>query len=357
MAERRRAAVVVAALALATTAGCASDGDQAEPADPTSIPDEVGATTTTAASPGGPVPSAGCDADDVAAPGVTDRTIPSGGDERRFQLTVPEGYDGTTPLPLVFAFHGLTVSYAVVPGMSGFGDMAAAGYDFIAVSPSGLLDGTVPYWVAAPTQDNREVAFVADLLDLLEDELCIDTGQVFSTGMSNGGQMSSLLACQLSDRFTAVAPLAGVEFSEQCDGDPVPVMAFHGDADPIVTYEGGGLNATAIADIHHWKGDVPDGLPVHGGVEDAMANWAAHNGCEGEPRDEMLTPEVRRVTWQGCEAATLLYDVIGGGHTWPGKPMPGFEDMFGHTTTDIDATALMFDFFLGPPPASPTPPD
>jgi polyhydroxybutyrate depolymerase len=334
-------------------AACSSDGESADPAGTATTARADTTTTTTAAEPSGPVPSAGCERAEVAAPGVTDRTLTSGGDERRFQLVVPEGYDGTAPLPVVFGFHGLTVSYTIIPAMSGFGDMAEQ-YDFIAVSPSGLLDGTVPYWIAAPTEDNREVTFVADLLDLLETELCIDTAQVFSTGMSNGGQMSSLLACRLPDRFTAVAPLAGVEYTEDvCEAGPVPVMAFHGDADPIVTYEGGGLNATAIADLHAWKGAIPDGLPEHRGVEDAMANWAAHNGCEPEPEEVMVTDEVRRLTWQQCQADTILYDIVGGGHTWPGKPVPGFEDAFGHTTLDIDATDLMFEFFLGPPATSP----
>jgi polyhydroxybutyrate depolymerase len=272
----------------------------------------------------------------------------SGGVERRFQLTVPEGYDGATPLPVVLTLHSLTVNYGVVPAISGVPDMAAA-YDFITVSPSGLLDAGTPYWVAAPVEPNPDVTFLAELLDLVESELCVDTTQVFSTGISNGGQLSSLLACQLPDRITAVAPVAGVEFAEECDGEPVPVMAFHGDADPIVTYEGGGLHAAAIADLHHWKGDVPPGLPVHGGVDDAMRNWAAHNGCEPARTEEEISPEVVRHTWEGCEAETVLYVVRGGGHSLPGRPVPGFESTFGATTTDIDATALMFEFFLGPP--------
>jgi polyhydroxybutyrate depolymerase len=158
--------------------------------------------------------------------------------------------------------------------------------------------------------------------------------------------MSSLLACRLGDRIAAVAPVAGVEFSaDTCTGPPVPVMAFHGDADPIVGYDGSGLNATAIADQQVWHGDVPDGLPTHGGVDQAMADWADHNGCDPEPVEEQVSPEVLRRSWEGCDAATVLYVVQGGGHTWPGRPVPGF-DQFGHTTTDIDATALMFDFFL-----------
>ena len=35
--------------------------------------------------------------------------------------------------------------------------------------------------------------------------------------------MSSLLACRLDDRITAVAPVAGVEFSDEgCTGDAGP---------------------------------------------------------------------------------------------------------------------------------------
>jgi polyhydroxybutyrate depolymerase len=193
------------------------------------------------------------------------------------------------------------------------------------------------------------VDFISDLLDLLERDLCVDTARVYATGMSNGGQMSSLLACRLADRITAVAPVAGVEFSDTCGGRPVPVMAFHGTADPIVTYDGGGLNATAIADLYYWKGDVPEGVPEHRGVEAAMRTWAAHNGCDLEPVEERVSREVRRLTWQDCMAETVLYVVDGGGHAWPGQPVPQFEPVFGHATTDIDATALISEFFFAHP--------
>jgi poly(3-hydroxybutyrate) depolymerase len=258
---RRLFTVVIAA---SLVASCSAGDDDTPAAPPTSL----GTTSTT----GAPRPerTPGCEREDIAQPGVFDRTMTSGGVERRFQLHVPDAYDGRTPLPVVFALHGLTVNYAVVPAVSGFADVEAR-YDFVAVSPSGRLNGTTPYWLAAPADDNYDVTFISDLLDLLATDLCIDTARVFSTGMSNGGQMSSLLACQLSERITAVAPVAGVEFSDQCDGRPVPVMAFHGTDDRIVTYEGGGLNAATISDQHYWKGAIPAGLPEH---EVSTQQWA-----------------------------------------------------------------------------------
>lgn len=338
MSTLHRSLLTVTAASCLLLLSCTADAGDAETA--VSTTDGPATTTTVAVDT-----SAGCERPSAPA-GTTDRTMSSGGETRAFRLVVPETYDGTTPMPVVFGFHGLTVDYRVIPGMSGFEDMAEQ-YDFIGVAPSGRLDGTVPYWEAVPIEDNVETTFVSELLDLLQAEYCVDPTRVFSTGMSNGGQMSSLLACQLDDRFTAVAPLAGVEWSgETCTGDPVAVMAFHGDEDPVVTYEGGGLDAAAIADLHNWKGDPPSGVPEHGGVDDAMADWAEHNGCDAGPVVEDVSAEVRRYEWQNCDATTVLYRVVGGGHTWPGRPVPGFEDRFGHTTTDIDATELMFEFFF-----------
>lgn len=339
-----RRVLAVALTGCLAAAACSSDTNP-----PAEAADEPTATTT---APAVETSSPGCDAEAVVEPGTTDRTMTSGGADRSYQLVIPEGYDGTTPMPVVFGLHALTVDYRIVPTMSGFDDMAPT-YDFIGVSPSGLLDGTVPYWMAAKTDPpSRDLTYISELLDLLEAELCIDPSRVFSVGMSNGAQMSSLLACQLDDRITAVAPLAGVEWPKTCDGDPVPVIAFHGDEDPFVNYEGGGLDAARISDMHAWKGDVPDGVPIHEGVEAAMANWAAHNGCDPEPIVEDISDEVVRTTWQDCDADTVLYRIIGGGHTWPGRPQPGFEQTFGYTTMDIDATQLMFEFFFNAEPSS-----
>jgi polyhydroxybutyrate depolymerase len=336
--------VAAALAALVLLAGCSSgdDGGQEAATAPTTT---VAPTTTTEP---GPAPSVGCDTAN-ASPATGELTIQSGGQERQYLLTLPEDYDGMTPLPVVFSLHSLTVPHSVVPAAAGIPAMFEQ-YDFISVAPSGITV-PAPFWIAVPIEPNRDVDFLVNLLDQVEADLCVDTGRIFSTGLSNGGQMSSVLACLLSDRITAVAPASGVEFSDLdiCAGQPVPVMAFHGDADPIVPYEGGGLDGATIANQNEWAGDIPEGVPQHAGVDAAMANWAEHNGCDPEPVEERVSDEVIRRTWQGCEAETVLYVTEGGGHGLPGYPVPGFEDQFGHTTTDIDATALMFEFFLGPP--------
>jgi polyhydroxybutyrate depolymerase len=281
------------------------------------------------------------------ATGVTDETMMSGGVERRYELEIPASYDGTKPFALVFALHPLSISYTVTPSQVGFAD-AAKVYQFIGVAPSGLLDGATPYWFAAPVAANYDVTFISQLLDHLESTLCIDSSRVFSTGISNGAQMSSLLGCRLAGRIAAIAPVEGEEYLAPCDGRPEPIIAFHGTADPILPYDGGGLNATNIANIDYWKGKAPAGLPKPLGIDDSMALWAKHNGCDATPTEKRIAPDVRERAWSGCKAPTVLYIIEGGGHGWPGKPVPGFEKAFGHITTSIDATSLVFKFFFDP---------
>ncbi len=332
--NRRFAVVVCTALAVAACSGGSDNRDR------TTAP----TSTTTAARPVS-TRSAGCDARHPVEPGQTDNTIVSDGVERHYLLDVPADYDGTKPFAILFGLHTLTVSYQFVPSMTGFDQ--AARYRFIGVAPSGRLDGTTPFWDAAPTARNYDVDFIGQLLDRLEATLCVDPARVFSTGMSNGAQMSSLLACRLSDRIAAIAPVSGEEFLAPCDGRPVPILAFHGTADPILPYRGGGLNATRIADTYSFKGKEPPGLPAPMGIDASMQRWAAHNGCDPQYVEQRVAAHVRRRTWRHCRASTVLYVVEGGGHSWPGKPVPQFETSFGPGTTEIDATDLMFRLFFG----------
>lgn len=341
------ALVLTAILAAACSGSTAGTGSSATGSGGSGVPATGPAGSAVPVSSHATGPSTGCAnaPSTPVAPGTSDLTITSGGQERAYRLDVPEDYDGSTPYAIVFGLHSLTVDYRIVPGMSGFADMHPR-YRFIGVSPSGLLNGRSPYWNAAPVPDNGDVAFLTDLLDHLEDTLCIDTANVFSVGMSNGAQLSSLLACRLPDRITAIAPIAGVEYNEPCPGAPVPVIAFHGVLDPIVPYAGGGLNSVKIADLSLYRGNVPPGTPTPTGVDESMANWARHNGCDRDYVETRVSPEVRKRAWSNCRAATEIYLVDNGGHAWPGKPQPSFEASFGHGTTEIDATDLIWAFFF-----------
>jgi polyhydroxybutyrate depolymerase len=115
------------------------------------------------------------------------------------------------------------------------------------------------------------------------------------------------------------------------DQRPVPMISFHGTADPIVPYEGG----------QSWVG--PD---VFADIPGLAANWARRNRCGPDAVESAPAADVTRREYTGCadDAAVLLFTIHGGGHTWPGgEPLP--EWFAGSTSRSIDASSEMWSFF------------
>jgi polyhydroxybutyrate depolymerase len=192
-------------------------------------------------------------------------------------------------------------------------------------------------WRAGGTGDPApDVTYIADLIDHLGREYNLDPARIYANGLSNGAGMSFVLACELSDRIAAVGLVAGAYGYawDQCSPTrPVPAIVFHGTADPIVPFAGGPASRSYGA------------LPAIPGWVDTLAQA---NGCNSAPEDLPAAGEVSGVRYSGCAADVVFYTVAGGGHTWPGGgPMP--ERLVGHTTHDINATQLMWDFFVQHP--------
>lgn len=361
--------VMVLVALLALTTGCGTSGDADVPSAEAAAAGGAGATTvpaitTTAAtpSPRGGTASAGCGAGGaLPAAGMTREQLRSGGSLRDYRRFVPTGYTAETPTPLVVDIHGLTMNddlEALVTGMEDLADDEG----FLVATPRGL--GTIPHWNYVSDAPSGDIAFIADLVERVGEDLCVDTSRVYATGISNGGLMSSGLACRLPDVFAAVAPVAGVAFFPGCaDGPPVSYQATYGTADSVLPYAGGlgaglrgflagnALDAPADASGEP-AGEIGDtAFPP---VDRSMARWAARNGCAEEPDDERVSDEVTRRSWPGCDggAEVVLYLVEGGGHSWPGTPLArgqdatgGFASSAGHTTQDISATELAWEFF------------
>jgi poly(3-hydroxybutyrate) depolymerase len=66
-------------------------------------------------------------------------------------------------------------------------------------------------------------------------------------------------------------------------------------------------------------------MPAPLGIDASMRLWAKHNGCNPKPVQIRIAFDVQRRTWTGCKAAMVLYIIDGGGHGWPGKPVPSME--------------------------------
>jgi len=282
--------------------------------------------------------SAGCTPALPHATGDSNGSISSGGLDRTYILHVPTGYDGSTRVPLVLAFHGFTLNadfmsaYAKLP-------QAADADEFIAVIPNGT--GQPQYWNSSATSDGPDdLGFVRDLLSSVESQLCVDTARVYAAGYSNGGGMAQFVACQLEPQIAAVAVVASTYGSCQ---PTVPVVAFHGTADPLLPFDGSDQSLGVVG------GNLPP-------VRQALSEWAAGLGCDRLPTISRPTPNVELSTFHNCiggDGEALLYAVLGGGHTWPGSAFG--IDVLGVTTQEIDATQVTWQFFAAHPKAQSAP--
>ena len=273
--------------------------------------------------------------------GDTTMTLTSSGLLRDALVHVPPSYDATTGAMLVLNFHGF-MSNAPEEIILTQMNPAADARDFIVVYP----DGVASSWNAgtccgtAWNDSVDDVAFTKDLLAELGAQYCIDPARVYATGMSNGGFFAHRLGCEMAGVFAAIAPVAGVLGipPAQClPSRPMPVLDFHGTADPLVPYDGGsaasGLGGSAI---------------VFASVAETIATWRTRDDCTAPPSTIYSTGDATCLEYGGCAGGAVVDQctIAGGGHTWPGGvPVP----FLGATSTSISATNTMIDFFVAHP--------
>jgi len=244
---------------------------------------------------------------------TSDRTLTHDGLEREYILHVPASYDPDTPAPLLFCFHGLGITANLNMIYTNFKAIAdTAG--FILIHPQGTKAQGLTHWnvggfTAGSTVD--DVGFTESLLETISNEFNINPNKVYSTGMSNGGYMSFLLACQLSDKFAAVASVTGSmtpETFDECNPQhSTPILQIHGDSDETVPYDGN-----------------PD---FSKSINQVLEYWIDFNSCNFPPTitaiEDIDTSDgstVEQNVYSGGNNGVSVehFKVFGGGHDWPG---------------------------------------
>ena len=295
----------------------------------------LGWGTAWAASPAHPA-SAGCGRRPDPSPRATAtatgdlvQSLAVGGVTRSYRLAVPTGYRPSVATPLILLFHGSgsdalqTSIYTGLPAR-------AARLGYLVATP----DAKGGQWeLSAPGARTADLAFTSALIANLSSRYCVDRSRVYAAGISLGSEFSAIVACTPGTHIAAVGLVAAEFLIKPCAG-PIPVIAFHGTADPIVAYGSGGTGA-ALPGVHVV------------GVLQNLAHWAALDRCRPGPRLRQLSTMIVRRSWSGCHggSAVVLYSVLGGGHTWPGSPITLSVGTFGATTHQIDATGAMLAFF------------
>ena len=247
---------------------------------------------------------------------------------RQYIVYIPENYNHSIPTPILFAFHGFGGSNNFIMNSAEFNEIADQ-ENFIVVYPQGsLILNLLAHWnVGGFTQisNTDDVAFVDYLISSLSEMYNINLDRVYATGMSNGGFMSFLLACQLSNKIAAIASVTGsmtTQTLNECDPQrEVPILQIHGTNDPVVPYNG----------IQEWN--TP--------IDNVLDYWVLNNQCSTNPdvndlvdinNDNGIT--VQEIIYDNGLNGSMVkhFKVNGGTHVW-------FQN------EDIDSSALIWEFF------------
>lgn len=305
------------AAAVLLLAACTADGGQGAAAPATGVTDGTPTTGVTAddGTIDGPPGASGVGTDAPQEEAPSPAPPPSDGVA---DVTVPSSYDPGEPLPLVLVLHGLGSTGGEIREYLGV-DRIAEERGFLVVHPDGSVDGRGNrFWDATdaccnfigdPTGDaDRLARLIADV----SAEYAVDPDRVHVVGHSNGGFMAYRLACEHADLVASVASVSGATFADPAEctpTEPVSVLQVHGDADPIIRYDGG---------------TFPGRYP---GAVDTVTTWAGYAGCEptpvdGEARDLDGTTagaESPVTVFSGCPAGVSveLWSLPGTGHLPP----------------------------------------
>jgi polyhydroxybutyrate depolymerase len=301
------------------------------------------------------------------APGWHSLAIASAGRSRAVEVFLP-GTADRGALPLVIDLHGSGDNGAEQARSTGLSTVAERS-GFVIANPNGGVsfpgEGDAYYWNIpgvllvderqVPAGAPDDVQFISDTIDQIAARTCVDLRRVYVTGMSGGARMASLLACRLAHRIAAVAPVTGLRAGLPSADDPgqpdpascqpqrpVPIVSFHGTADMVNPYDGGGAS--------YWRYGVPA----------AVRRWAELNHCSDRVVEQRVSARVTLLRRQSCAAGSelWLYRIDapadqGGGHTWPGAKSPAAAAAGSPAnvppadtpSTEINASELVWDFF------------
>ncbi|MBT8298774.1 MAG: prolyl oligopeptidase family serine peptidase [Maribacter sp.] len=206
----------------------------------------------------------------------TTQTLNFGGYERSYIVHLPPASKMQQPIPLLFHIHGGGGTAKGTPGLTfgRFNELADRD-GFIVVYPNAIAknwnDGRSLEGVKAWKENIDDVGFITAILDELKQKYPIDTSRIFTTGMSNGGFMSSRLLCDRADIFRGGAILTASlskEYIPKCKPEnPVAVMVMNGTDDPLVPYNGGQIKV-----FRKTRGEIVS-------TDEIIDFWKEKNGC------------------------------------------------------------------------------
>lgn len=185
------------------------------------------------------------------------QTIMHGGLNREYVLYIPNSYDGTSAVPILFNFHGFGDNASDYMNNADMRTVAESD-TFILVYPQGSCSDGSSHWNPCPIGgDNKsstdDVGFVESMITEISSQYNINMERVYAAGYSNGGMMAYGLANYKSDLIAAIASISGVMLDcTEAASHPMPVLHLHGTSDGVLPYHGNSYYSSAQNTLNHW---------------------------------------------------------------------------------------------------------
>jgi polyhydroxybutyrate depolymerase len=222
--------------------------------------------------------------------------------------------------PLVFVMHGYSSDASVIKNYSNMNTIANEN-GFAVCYPRGTEDDYGNrFWNVGydfhPDETVDDVDFLVQLVDYLQNKHDLSNENIFATGMSNGGEMCYMLACEASTTFKAVTSVAGMmlqDIMDSCNSENlIPIFEIHGTNDDVNIYNGD-PNSSG-----EW-GAYPS-------IPETIDYWSNLNNCSSFTTENLPNPNsndgsyvVKERHYDSDNGNEIwLYKVVGGGHDWPG---------------------------------------
>lgn len=235
--------------------------------------------------------------------------------DRGFAVRLPDNYDNDKPYWLVFGFHwnGGNSKEVDTGGSNGytmahFGLQKLSENGAIFVAPDGLGAG----WA---NSGGRDLELVDDIVELIQENYCVDTTHIFANGFSYGGGMSYAIACARADVFRGVAIYNGAVLSG-CEGGKAPIA--------------------------YWQmAGLTDNVCTIGAGRAMRDRFVENNGCtpQSPPEPPQPGPYLKPgghicTTYSGCSS---------------GHPVRWCAHQSGHGNAIVDGTADLYNSCATPP--------
>ena len=155
----------------------------------------------------------------------------------------------------------------------------------------------------------QDIDYLEAIYTDISSRVTIDVNRVYAIGYSLGGMFSYELACQMSNRMTAIGSLAGSMPLSPSSCNPsrnVPILHIHGVLDEIIPYGS------------RWDWKAWDAVGTMRDIPDLVDFWSDLYDCTLQSTSTIAS-SIERDVRESCSGAVRVehYRMQNGTHAWP----------------------------------------